>query len=35
LYGLDHDPTDAEVAALAENWRPFRTWATVMIRAKS
>jgi DNA-3-methyladenine glycosylase II len=33
LYGLDHDPTDAEVAALAENWRPFRTWATVMIRA--
>ncbi len=33
LYGLDHDPSDAEVAALAENWRPFRTWATVMIRA--
>jgi DNA-3-methyladenine glycosylase II len=33
LYGLDHDPSDAEVAELAENWRPFRTWATVMIRA--
>lgn len=33
LYGIDHDPSDAEVAALAENWRPFRTWATVMIRA--
>jgi len=33
LYGLDHDPSDAEIAALAENWRPFRTWATVMIRA--
>ena len=35
LYGLDHEPTDAEIAALAETWRPFRTWATVMIRAKS
>lgn len=35
LYGLDHEPSDDEVAAIAENWRPFRTWATVMLRAVS
>lgn len=33
LYGLDHDPSAAELEQLAERWRPFRTWATVMIRA--
>ncbi|WP_344807610.1 DNA-3-methyladenine glycosylase family protein [Microlunatus ginsengisoli] len=33
LYGLDHDPSDAELAEIAEAWRPFRTWATVMLRA--
>lgn len=33
LYGIDHDPTAAEMARLAEPWRPFRTWATVLIRA--
>ena len=33
LYGLDHEPGDAELTAIAEAWRPFRTWATVAIRA--
>ena len=33
LYGLDHEPDDAELAAIAEAWRPFRTWATVALRA--
>jgi DNA-3-methyladenine glycosylase II len=35
IYGIDHDPSDAELAALAEGWRPFRTWVTVMVRALS
>lgn len=33
LYGLDHEPTTAELEALAEAWRPFRTWAAVSLRA--
>jgi DNA-3-methyladenine glycosylase II len=33
LHGLDHEPDDAELAAIAEAWRPFRTWATVALRA--
>ena len=32
-YGYDHELTDAEFAALAERWRPFRTWALVLLRA--
>jgi DNA-3-methyladenine glycosylase II len=32
LYGLDGPPSLEEFAALAENWRPFRTWAMVLIR---
>lgn len=32
-YGVDHELSDAELLALAETWRPFRTWVTVMIRA--
>jgi len=35
LYGLDHEPDAAELAAIAEAWRPFRTWVTVMLRALS
>jgi DNA-3-methyladenine glycosylase II len=34
-YGIDHEPSDAELLALAETWRPFRTWVSVMIRALS
>ena len=33
LYELDHEPTEDELTALAEPWRPFRTWATVVLRA--
>lgn len=34
-YGLDHVPTDAELAHVADGWRPFRTWAAVTLRALS
>jgi DNA-3-methyladenine glycosylase II len=33
LYGLGHDATPEEMRRIAENWRPFRTWATVLLRA--
>lgn len=32
LYGLPTDADDAEVLALAERWRPFRTWVEVLAR---
>jgi DNA-3-methyladenine glycosylase II len=32
FYGLDHPATPAEISSLAEAWRPFRTWAGVLIR---
>jgi DNA-3-methyladenine glycosylase II len=32
FYGLDGPPTADAFAALAERWRPFRTWALVLIR---
>jgi DNA-3-methyladenine glycosylase II len=32
LYGLDHPPSQEEFEALAERWRPFRTWASVLVR---
>jgi DNA-3-methyladenine glycosylase II len=31
-YGLDHVPGPAEVTQIAEPWRPFRTWASVLFR---
>jgi DNA-3-methyladenine glycosylase II len=31
-YGLVKAPGPKQFAALAEGWRPFRTWATVLIR---
>lgn len=34
-YGFDHPPTAAEMAAVGETWRPFRTWVAVMLRALS
>ena len=34
-YGFDHPPTAAEMTALGETWRPFRTWVAVMLRALS
>ena len=33
LYGLAEPPDEARFRELAEPWRPFRTWATVLIRA--
>jgi DNA-3-methyladenine glycosylase II len=33
LYGLPGPPTAAAFEAMAEPWRPFRTWAVVLIRA--
>ena len=33
LYGLSGPPTPAELDRIADCWRPFRTWATVLIRA--
>jgi DNA-3-methyladenine glycosylase II len=31
-YGLEHTPDTEEVRRLAEPWRPFRTWASVLFR---
>jgi DNA-3-methyladenine glycosylase II len=31
-YGLDAEPTPAELEALAERWRPFRMWVAVCLR---
>ncbi|MDQ2745565.1 MAG: DNA-3-methyladenine glycosylase 2 family protein, partial [Chloroflexota bacterium] len=33
LYGLGHDATPEEMRVLGERWRPFRTWAVVLLRA--
>lgn len=33
LYGLGHDATPEEMREIAELWRPFRTWGTVLLRA--
>ena len=33
LYNLNHAASPAEMRAIAERWRPFRTWATVLLRA--
>ncbi len=32
-YGIDHALSDEELTEIAETWRPFRTWVTVMLRA--
>ncbi len=32
-YGLDHPPSATELAALSAAWRPYRTWATLLLRA--
>ena len=33
LYGLPGPPSQDEFLRMAEHWRPFRTWAIVLIRA--
>ncbi len=35
LYGLDEPLSEAQFRELAQSWRPFRTWAVVLIRAAS
>jgi DNA-3-methyladenine glycosylase II len=32
-YGLLRDPTDLEMLTIAEGWRPFRTWVSVLMRS--
>jgi DNA-3-methyladenine glycosylase II len=32
LYGLGEDASAEKLAEIAENWRPYRTWATVLVR---
>jgi len=31
-YGLTEEPTDEQLHAIAEPWRPYRTWATLLLR---
>jgi DNA-3-methyladenine glycosylase II len=33
LYNLPDPPSEPEFRALSEPWRPYRTWAAVLIRA--
>ena len=33
LYQLPDEPNQQQFDAIAENWRPWRTWATVLLRA--
>jgi DNA-3-methyladenine glycosylase II len=33
LYGMDAAPSPAAFESMAQPWRPFRTWAVVLIRA--
>ncbi|GAA3286922.1 DNA-3-methyladenine glycosylase 2 family protein [Dactylosporangium vinaceum] len=33
LYRLDADPTDAEMHRIAEPWRPYRMWCSVLVHA--
>jgi DNA-3-methyladenine glycosylase II len=32
FYGLDRVPSPAELEEMAESWRPFRSWAIVLLR---
>jgi DNA-3-methyladenine glycosylase II len=32
FYGLDRPPTPAQFKEMAESWRPFRSWAVVLLR---
>jgi DNA-3-methyladenine glycosylase II len=35
LYGVTQPMTDEEYASFADRWKPYRTWAVVLIRAAS
>jgi DNA-3-methyladenine glycosylase II len=30
-YGMKKDPTEKELAEISDRWRPFRSWATVLV----
>jgi 3-methyladenine DNA glycosylase/8-oxoguanine DNA glycosylase len=32
-YGLDRPPTVEELEQMAEQWRPYRTWVSLYLRA--
>ncbi len=34
-YALDHEPTDAELSAISEAWRPYRMWITFLLRQQA
>jgi DNA-3-methyladenine glycosylase II len=34
-YGLDHEPTDADLERISEAWRPYRMWITFLLRQQS
>ena len=31
-YGLDHEPTDADLRRISDAWRPYRMWITFLLR---
>ena len=33
-YGLSSPPSAADLVKLSENWRPYRTWVTLLMRAQ-
>jgi DNA-3-methyladenine glycosylase II len=33
-YDLSSPPSDADLLKLSENWRPYRTWVTLLLRAQ-
>jgi DNA-3-methyladenine glycosylase II len=33
LYGIETPMTDEEYATFADRWKPYRTWAVVLVRA--
>jgi DNA-3-methyladenine glycosylase II len=33
FYGLDAPPSDQDLLQIAEPWRPFRTWAGVLLHS--
>jgi DNA-3-methyladenine glycosylase II len=33
-YGLPEPPSSEHLLHLSENWKPYRTWVTVLLRAQ-
>jgi DNA-3-methyladenine glycosylase II len=33
-YGLPEPPSSEQLLHLSENWKPYRTWVTLLLRAK-